>query len=144
MTAKEFLTRYRLISSRIEMLAAEIEKIEAQAAGGGQNMDGQPHGTGKSDRVANAAIKAAEATTELEKLKAEQEAKRNYIMFVLNKIDDLEQFEVLKLRYIDPKPANEWWNIAEVVGKSTRHVQRIHGYALLKVQKILDETEVRP
>ena len=138
MTAKEFLSRYRLITSRIELLTAEIEKIEAQASGGSQTIDGQPHGTGKSDRVANAAIKAAEATSELEELKAEQESKRNFIMLVLNKIDDLEQFTVLKMRYIEPKPAGEWWNIAETMNISARHAQRIHGHALLKVQKVLD------
>lgn len=137
MTAKEFLKEYRLIRSKIELYTAEIEKIEAQAAGS-QNIDGQPHGKGKSDKVARAAVRSADLAEKLRVLQFEQEKRRDVIIDILGKVTSYDNFTVLKMRYIDPRPACDWWKIADVMDKSTRQVQRIHGEALMEVQNIID------
>ena len=137
MTAKEFLKEYRLIRSKIELYTAEIEKIEAQA-GGSQKIDGQPHGTGKSDKVARAAVRTADLTEKLRVLQYEQEKRRAVIIDILGKVTNYDNFTVLKKRYIDPRPDCDWWAIADSMDLSTRQVQRIHGDALIEVQKIID------
>lgn len=137
MTAKEFLQEYRLIRSKIELYTAEIEKIEAQATGS-QTIDGQPHGTSKSDKVAIAAVRSAELTEKLRVLQYEQDKRRGVIIDILGKITNYDNFTVLKKRYIDPRPECDWWKIADTMDRSTRQVQRIHGEALKEVQRIID------
>lgn len=138
MTAKELLKEYRLIRSKIELYVSEIEKIEAQAAGGTRDLDGQPRGTAKSDKVANAAVRTADLTARLRALQEEQEIRRAEIIDILGQVTSLDNFTVLRMRYIDPKPLDEWYKIADNMDKSVRQVQRIHGEALLEVQRIID------
>ena len=138
MTAKELLKEYRLIRSKIELYVSEIEKIEAQAAGGASDLDGQPRGTAKSDKVANAAVRTADLTARLRTLQEEQEVRRAEIIDILGQVTSLDNFTVLRMRYIDPKPLDEWYKIADNMDKSVRQVQRIHGEALLEVQRIID------
>lgn len=139
MNAKDFLLRYRVADEKIKMLNAEIERIELSAQGGSANGDGQPHGSGKSDKVGRVASKAADMQLSLEAWKIEQERIKMEIIGVLGGVTRRELFEVLQMRYIAPRPADEWFNIAHVLKRSVRQAQRLHGEALLEVQRILNE-----
>lgn len=140
MTAKEFLLRYRVADEKIKMLKSQIIRAEDSAQVSGQS-DGQPHGSGKSDKVGRAAVKAADLKTALEAWLAEQERIKLEIIAVLGAIDKRELFEVLHLRYISDRPADEWDRIAEVMDKSVRQVQRLHGDALQKVSALIKEVD---
>lgn len=138
MTAKEFLMRYRTADEKVKMLTDQIERAESYAQGAGQG-DGQPHGTGTSDKVGKAAAKAADLRTALEAWLEEQERIKLEIIAVLGAIDKRELFEVLQLRYIADRPADEWHNIACVLDRSIRQVQRLHGEALMIVEGLINE-----
>ena len=141
MNAKDFLLRYRVADEKINMLNAEIERIESSAIGGSAQGDGQPHGSGTSDKVDKIASKAADMQRSLEAWKVEQARIKMEIISVLGAITRRELFEVLQLRYIAPRPADEWFNIAHVMEKSPRQAQRLHGEALQEVQRIIDRKE---
>lgn len=141
MIAKDFLLRYRVADEKINMLNAEIERIESAALGGSAQGDGQPHGSGTSDKVGKTASKAADMQLALEAWKVEQARIKMEIIEVLGGITRRELFEVLQMRYIAPRPADEWFNIAHVMEKSPRQVQRLHGEALAEVQQIIDRRE---
>ena len=142
MTAKEFLLRYRVADEKVKMLKDQIAQAENSAQGAGQG-DGQPHGSGRSDKVGKAAAKAADLKTALEAWLTEQERIKVEIIGVLGAIDMRELFEVLQMRYIADRPADEWARIAEVMDRSVRQVQRLHGTALQEVARILGEQERR-
>ena len=138
MTAKEFLLQYRTADRIIKLIQDGIEKAEGQGSGGAQNIDGQPRGSGKSDKVAKAATAAADLKTKLEEKLYEQEAIKREIFYVLSKISRSEYVDVLRMRYIEEPPADSWLAIACALDRHPRQVQRIHGYALAEVQKIID------
>lgn len=138
MTAKDFLMQYRKADSIIRLLKSDIERVEGQASGASQQIDGQPHGSGKSDKVGKAATAAADLKAKLEEKLWEQEAIKRQIFYVLSEITKSEFVEVLRMRYIDDPPADSWLSIAYSLDRHPRQVQRIHGYALQEVQKIID------
>jgi len=137
-TAREFLERYRTADRKIRMLADEIEKVEALAGGGAISIDGQPHGKGASDKVGSAATAAADLREKLESWIYEQENIKREIINVLSELNDGAQLQVLRLRYMTDDTSETWINIAYVMDRSVRQVQRIHGHALLEVQRIID------
>lgn len=137
MTPKEFLQRYRVADEKVKMLNEQIERAESSAQGGGSS-DGQPHGTGTSDKVGKAATKAADLMVKLEAWKTEQERIKIEIIEVLSEVDRKELLEVLQLRYIAPSPSDEWINIAVAMDRSVRQVQRLHGDALQIVGQIME------
>ena len=141
MNAKEFLQRYRVADEKIKLLNAEIERIEEMAQGGSAQGDGQPHGSGTSDKVGKVAAKAADMQLSLEAWKIEQERIKMEIIEALGGVTRRDFFEVLQLRYIADRPADEWYNIAHVLKKSIRQTQRLHGEALAEVQRALDLRE---
>lgn len=138
MRAKEFFMRYRTAEGKVKTFKREIERLE-HASLGSQQMDGQPHGTGKSDTVANTAAKAADLRIMLEAWVAEQERIKREIIEVLGAIDDNDEFQVLQLRYLAERPADRWECIKDVMALSVRQAQRIHGRALRSAQAIIDK-----
>lgn len=136
--AKEFLERYRTADRKIRMLNDEIAKVEALANGSGIAIDGQPHGTATSDKVATAATAAADLKEKLSAWLFEQEKIKREIIDVLAEIKDGNQLLVLRLRYLSDDIAETWYNIAYCMQKSERQVQRIHGRALQEVEKIIE------
>lgn len=138
LTAKEFLLQYRTADRKIRMLLADIERAEGQASGSGQQIDGQPRGSGRSDKVAKAAAAAADLKIKLEAKLLEQEVIKRRVFDVLSEVQTSEYVDVLRMRYIEEPPKDAWIYIADELDKSVRHVQRIHGSALAEVQSILD------
>ena len=137
-TAREFLKRYRTADRKIQMLTDEIEKIENMASGGAISIDGQPHGKGASDKVASAATAAADLREKLAAWILEQEEIKREIINVLSELDDPNHLQVLRLRYMTDDTSETWTNIAYIMDRSERQVQRIHGHALQEVQRIID------
>ena len=138
MTAKDFLMQYRTADRIIQLLKSDIERVEGRASGVAQQIDGQPRGSGKSDKVAKAATAAADLKVKLEEKLWDQEAIKRRVFYVLGEIKQSDHVDVLRMRYIEEPPADEWISIACALNKSIRQVQRIHGYALQEVQKIID------
>ena len=159
MTAKEYLSQVGILSARLDVIDKAIkllrEEIESMTDAGVSSPwpDGLPHGTGASDPTASKAIRHAdrlnEKREELRKQLIDYEyeqiarrselwAKRIEIIETLGKLREPTLHKILTMRYID---GESFEAIAVEVGYSWRHVIRLHGIALLRVQKILENSE---
>lgn len=134
-TAKQFLNRHRLATAKIRALEREIANLYESTISAPIG-DGQPRGTDISDSTGKLAAKIADMRSETEYLWEQQQRIRRRVEGVLLRLEDTNDFRVCWKRYIDLKT---WDEIAEEMDVTTaRTVQRIHGRALLEVQKILD------
>ena len=133
--AKDFLRQHELSRAKIETLEQEIANLYESTISAPIG-DGQPRGTDISDSTGKLASKIADMKSETEYLWEQQQRIRRRVESVLLRLEDTNDFRVCWKRYIDLKT---WDEIAEEMDFTTaRTVQRIHGRALLEVQKILD------
>ena len=136
--AKDFLRQHELSRAKIETLEQEIANLYESTISAPIG-DGQPRGTDISDSTGKLASKIADMRSETEYLWEQQQRIRRRVESVLLRLEDTNDFRVCWKRYIDLKA---WDEIAEEMDVTTaRTVQRIHGRALLEVQKILDAEE---
>lgn len=160
MTAKEYLSQYGNIKARLRAIEVMIREIREELTSiEGVSLrsawpDGQPHGTGTTDPTGTQAMKAADAMAEAhrEKLRSQLQdlevmdlkerahlwARRARIENTLGLVSDQTHYEVLHRRYIEGK---KFENIAVEMSYSFRHTIRLHGEALLEVDKILKKSE---
>lgn len=163
MNVKEYLWQVGIIDARLKTIDANIKKIQydLQAIGdisvSSKWPDGQPRGTKTTDPTGSKAVKLADATNkkrdelirELRELEYRQIITRSHLWSVrMDVIDTIEKiydpaepitktyYKLLMLRYIDNKT---WEQIAVELGYTFRHTTRLHGIALKRMEKILNE-----
>ena len=125
---KDYLRKYRESIRRISRIEAEIEEVRSMKTSisvGGN--DGMPRGSGQSDLSSYAAT--------LDKLERDLICERyNRIKLytdIRNRIENLpntNEKDVLFFRYVK---GLEWYEIAEKMNYSERHIHRFHGKALV-------------
>lgn len=131
MTAKQWLNRGRRIDQEISKLMETRELIEARLTSITQSYDSDgaqatkdPH---KFDRLVEIDSLISERADELTRTKAE-------ILTTINHLPDSRQRMVLISYYIDGKT---WEQTAVDLHYSYMHIMRIHGYALVEIEKML-------
>lgn len=131
MTAKQWLNRGRQIDQEISKLMETRELIEARLTSITQSYDSDgaqstkdPH---KFDRLAEINNQIESRTRDLIMVKAE-------IIEMINQLYDRRQRLVLLSYYVDGKT---WEKTAVDLNYSYMHVMRIHGYALMEIEKML-------
>lgn len=134
---KEYLKGYRRHVRRINRIETELEELHAMSAPMSASNDGMPHGSGQSDLSGYAA--------ELDKLERSLREEKDKRVEVYKDIDErikkLErenEKDVLFYRYI---AGLAWWEIAEKMSFSERHVTRLHGRALAHLEISKDVLE---
>lgn len=138
MKAKRLLREYRGIKQRLEILEEEIIRFELVAEGTTANLDGQPHGSGVSDKMAAFSVRAADARVELDEAISELNRRRWEIIRLTTRLTDSKQIEVVRGLYIDEQEKG-WITLADSLGLSVRQVQRIHGEALEELERIMED-----
>lgn len=163
MNAKEYLLQVGITEAKIRTLDAEIDRIRKELHSIGDISltssfpDGQPHGTKTTDPTGQKAVKLADAYNEkrdeLKRTLLEYEYRhiqlRSHLWSVrMDVIETIESiydpaepltktyYELLKLRYIDNM---SWERIAVELGYTFRHTIRMHGIALQRIERILNE-----
>ena len=139
MKAKDYLMQCRQIEEQILQIDAEIQSLrDEQILLRSPWPDGQPHGTGKSDPVGNQAAKIADQIQKLEikqlKKRGELWLKRAEIIETIGLVQDEVLNRLLWLRYVQGVSFEE---VAVDMHYSYRHVTRLHGEALQRVEKIM-------
>lgn len=137
MTAKEYLREYRRMAVRVNQIDEEIKRLGAERDSITVKADGMPSGSGLSDRVARLAVKIADKEKEYMGLREELLQKRSEVVETILSVSDDKQSQLLYLRYAR---GMKWEDIADEMGYYLRHIHRIHGHALLAVQKIIDNS----
>lgn len=140
MKVKRLLREYRGIKQRLEILEEEIIRFELVAEGTTAKLDGQPHGSGVSDKMAAFSVRAADARVELDEAISELNRRRWEIIRLTTRLTDSKQIEVVRGLYIDEQEKG-WITLADSLGLSVRQVQRIHGEALEELSKIISEED---
>lgn len=158
MTAKEYLMQYRVIQAKLRAIESMLRDIREELTGLGVGSirspwpDGQPHGTGTTDPTGSEAIRAADMMTierreklrdqladlEVREYKARSELwqQRIQIEETIGAVKDPTYNEVLHRRYIE---GQTFELIAVEMHYSWRHTIRLHGEALLEVEKIIEK-----
>ena len=163
MSAKEYLMSVGIIDAKVKIIEANIKKIRRELYEIGDIgvsspwPDGQPHGTAMGDPTGAKATKLAdsinakrdELKNKLLELEYEQVQLHSALwsrrMDVLNTIEKIfsadepitkTYYILLTERYIDGKT---WEQIAVDIGYTIRHVWRLHGEALNRMEMILNE-----
>ena len=106
MSPKEYLSQIRLLTARLELVEANINRIrEERITLRSAWPDGQPHGTITGDPTAQKAIELAKVLREYEQkqvsLRSEIWSARMHIIETIMKIPDSECNRLLFLRYVD-------------------------------------------
>ena len=127
---KEYLRGYRRHVRKLSRIEAELEELRTMKMAISVNNDGMPHGSGQSDMSGYAA--------ELDQLERNLIRERDQrfkgyreISGQIAKMKSENERDVLFYRYIK---GLAWWEIAEKMGYSERHITRIHGEALAHIQ----------
>ncbi len=134
---KEYLKGYRRHVRRINRIETELEELHAMSAPKSASNDGMPHGSGQSDLSGYAA-----ELDKLERSLREEKDKRveayKDIDERIKKLERENEKDVLFYRYI---AGLAWWEIAEKMSFSERHVTRLHGRALAHLEISKDVLE---
>lgn len=124
---KEYLREYRNHVRRIERIESDLEEIRAMKCYPAMNNDGMPHASSDGDLSGYAAI----IDSKERRLLKEKELRVKGYKEINNQIEMLQddrERDVLHYRYIK---GLDWWEIAEKMKYTERHVLRIHGKALI-------------
>ena len=137
MTAKEYLTQYRLLMVKKARIEAEIIRTKTQLESISIKLDGMPRGTGLSNKTATLAAKLGDFEAELADAEIEVEMKRQEIIRTIHRLDNADHIQILELRYID---GLKWEAIAEKMHYTVRWITSLHGRALQETEKILNSS----
>ena len=130
MTAKEFLRRARDVDRRVDEAQERVDRLRARLEAGrlsrvtGMPRSGGADWTETADRLIELERRVNARTRELVRWK----------LAAIDAIDQVEEGrlrEVLELYYLD---GFSWQQVAQRMELSDRHVQRLHGIALLQVR----------
>lgn len=136
---KEYLRSYRQHVRRIHRINAEIAELrEMKVSPGMKANDGMPHGSGGQGDLSGY---AADLDELIEKLINERYLRIKTYQQIVRQIKRLRsenEKDVLFYRYVS---GLEWWEIADKMHFSQRHITRIHGKALAHFEMPKDVLE---
>ena len=134
MNAKEYLMQYKRTATRLKVLEAEIRAMRTEAESISIKLDGMPKGSSKGTWE-NIAVTLADRETEYQKEYAELWKLRMQIIETLGKLSSKHQ-QLLYSKYIQGKT---WEHIAVDMDITWRHCYRLHGSALVELDKVLKQ-----
>jgi DNA-directed RNA polymerase specialized sigma subunit len=132
MTAKEYLGQALELNKKINHMQLLYEAVKADYGFTTRLLDGMPKNPNVSvTQVCDQAIRSIEMNDEINGEIDRLIAFRNEIADVIWEVPDLQERVILYGRYVN---FYSWEKIAQDMGYSERHVLRLHGSALEKVQ----------
>lgn len=146
MTGKEYLLQIGKLKAMIRNSDDLIQDLRSQEISVRSAWpDGQPHGSGTTDPVGNAASKLADELADAEyaqlQLRRELYRKQIEITETLSRLERPEHNRLLFLRYVE---GWTWEEIAEDMERTyqwvANSVSGLHGNALRELEKILAES----
>ena len=130
----DWLSQVQTLDELINAKLAERDQVLAMATSTGTNMDGLPHGNGKTDKVGNAAVKLAQLAQEIDEAVDRYVDLKRSIVTELEKLPDAE-YAVIHRRYIRYMT---WEDIAKDMGYSTMQIWRYKVKAFERLYETCD------
>lgn len=137
MDAKEYLTSYRTIQERHNILLKEINRLTEEAASVSVNLDGMPKGGQTSDKTARLAVQIADMTSKMKEEMDDLLRRRMKIIHQLRQVKNHKHQTLLHKRYIECKT---WERIAYEMDISWRYCYQLHGSALAEFSEIMKKS----
>ncbi len=144
MNAKEFLEGSRKIRQEIIWINRQIEEIETSLGYHPIQLDdsGASKSNYRGDQMSEALSKVADLYTDLQGKKAELIIKDEEIHKQVDRLDDIREREVLRLRYLERHPRKiiaplGWRQIGFRMGYTAEGVRKIHSKAIKNLNEIL-------
>lgn len=148
MNAKEFLEGSRRIRQEIIWINRQIEEIETSLGYHPIQLDdsGASKSNYREDKTSEALAKVADLYADLQRKKADLIIKDEEIHRQVDKLDDIREREVLRLRYLERHPRRliaplGWRAIGFRLGYTAEGARYIHDKAIRKLNTILNSTE---
>ncbi|MEY8367560.1 DUF1492 domain-containing protein [Anaerovoracaceae bacterium 42-11] len=136
MEAKQFLEQYQNILTDIRNLEAQKLELENLAMGVTVSADGERvQSSGRKDRMAELAVKIADAEREIIEQRTQAFYKLREIEEAIKAVPDGRQQQILHMRYVERK---KWEEIAVDLGIDYRWTLRLHGKALKKIEDFIN------
>ena len=134
MTAKEFMKQHERVVEKIRQIEIQIYDIEQTLGIKGVNYDSQPHGSGISQVTEATATKLIELREMQRDLVDKLWTKRIEIERIIFMIENATFAELLQRKYIR---LQKWEDIATDMKFDSRYIYKLHGKALVEVDKII-------
>ena len=138
MTAKEFMKQHERVVEKIRQIEIQIYDIEQTLGVKGVNYDSQPHGNGISQVTESTATKLIELREVQRDLVDKLWTKRIEIERIIFMIENATFAELLQRKYIR---LQKWEDIATDMKFDSRYIYKLHGKALVEVDKIIRKKE---
>lgn len=136
MTAKEYMYGYLNAKKKIETLKMAQEKVREEAVNITQRLqENKVQGGGTRDKIGDAAAKLADLDHRIDLELIQLVETMGSVVAIINKVHNSTFQALLICRYINGMTLEQ---TAEVMGYATRHIVRLHGYALLQVADALN------
>ena len=134
---KKYLRSYRESVRRVNRIESELQEIRSMKNGISSSYDGMPHGQGGQD-LSGYIVRLDSLERELLHERYRRIAIYEKILKQINRLKDENERDVLFYRYIK---GLKWYEIAEKMIYSERHVVRLHGEALCHFNKDVIECQ---
>lgn len=137
MTAKEYLNNIRSFRPRLRIKEQQLQQLRRDIGSlkavdcTRERVCGTPH-MDIADKIAQIDELITQINTELDELiRAREEARQ-----LIDRLQDVREQQVLSARYI---LCETWEQIAVDMGFTRQHTHRIHGAALVSLQKFMED-----
>lgn len=136
MTAKEYLMQVRNLESKMKILKEEIDTLREMVVSTGAIQQGERVlSSGTQDKMAETICKINEKECEWNDLMREFALARANVIINIQKLNNSEYEQILYKRYCQSK---KWEEIALEMNYTYQWVCKLHGRALLELDKVLN------
>ena len=136
MTAKEYLNQVRNLESKMKILKEEIDTLREMVVSTGAIQQGERVlSSGTQDKMAETICKINEKDCEWNDLMREFALARANVIINIQKLNNPEYEQILYKRYCQSK---KWEEIALEMNYTYQWVCKLHGRALLELDKVLN------
>ena len=136
MTAKEYLNQVRNLESKMKILKEEIDTLREMVVSTGAIQQGERVlSSGTQDKMVETICKINEKECEWNDLMREFALARSNVIINIQKLNNPEYEQILYKRYCQSK---KWEEIALEMNYTYQWVCKLHGRALLELDKALN------
>ena len=126
MTAKEYLSQYRLLKIKINQREQELEEYRSTLGSAGINLSNNVQ-ISPTDALGNSVVRLLYMEAEIEEEIRRLVELKNKIINEIHMLENPLFIEILYKRYIECKTL---WDISKEINYDYRYVKRLHGWAL--------------
>lgn len=141
MTTKEYLSQINRLDRMIQNKLSEIYQLKTMACSVTVSNEGERVQTSSDkDRLGSAVAKIVDLEKQTDMLVDNFVNKRKHIIEQIDKIEDVNMYNVLSSRYVSRKTFDD---IADEMNYSRMQINRIHGKALIEFEKLYGNEYLR-